>query len=640
MTNDMLAVETFRMTTPARAEAVSKDLKKILTNVRHPMVLGKCREAVARMYGYPDWRSLTGSLGGVPSPDDAEVDNDVRAARREHQTGVLVDVGLERAVAETVVARLSPTGRTSDNIKDAIPVALELTTHYHPNRLQQAVDHVVQTHKLAQNASLTSIYDAVEEWSQDVPLLPLDVLALHEYCFEDLYEHSRDIRSGTGRILDASVAAGRLAQIPIRDAQYAGEWAGMPRVYVHLGTNAFPSPWPGCGIEGCYITVEEPGMSLDERQVTALFVVSAETAPDPDLGIQEDFTGGLYDEFVHANRHVLAIGSGELDENREARPVRLMDLLDGLGHTNHEKDYVDAWRPYLLAPFTAAWNAVRSWKEGALPIRYGLISDLPEDLFLKLARARTDEQRDRAIARVAEYGESVVHFIGGVPKDDGRGPIAEVDFPYPDVTDPEDWAAGYLEMALGAAYPSVQLHLARKATAMMAKTDAREHVDTKILAMIHEETALAHLGRWDEALAVARRCLAFDERDERGVRYRMASLVIRKEDSDGARELLAHYDADPLGGATAKWGKALLLARFGTPEQAKAAIAKAVAEAPHVRDRLLGGDGHPEFWYDRGMYDYVSDPHGDRARTWEAYVAAGMLRDGWTALPDHRSLLG
>lgn len=640
MTNDMPAVETFRMNSLVRAEAVSKDLKKILTNVQRPMVLGKCREAVARMYGYADWRAMTGSQGGVPSPDDAEAGDDVRSARHDHQVRILMDIGLDRPVAETVRSRLSPTGRGGEDAAAHRPIELDDTAQYHPERLQRSIIAVERDSDLPEDGSLLGIFDAVEEWIGTRALLPLDDMALERYRFEGLYDPIREILDGRGRILDASAVAPELAGIALGEGQYAGEWEGMPTTYVHLGTNAFPSPWPGCGIEGCYIKVSEPGLSLDAREIRAIFVVSQEYAPDPQLGIGEDFLGFSYQDFIQANRHIDAYADAEIDEDGKAPPVRVADVISGLRETEYEAAYVEAWKPYLAAPFTAAWNALRAWKEGTLPIRYGLLSDMPEDLFANMARARTEKQLERLFKRASDEDGYVVQFLGGVPAEPTRGPIPEVAFPYPEVADPEEWAAGYLEIATFAEYPSVRLHLARKALAVLAKTDAGKHMDIKARASINEEAALSDLGRWDEALAAARRCLAFDGTDGSGTRFRLASLLIRNDDEAGGRELLAWYETDPVGGSTLLWARALLLARFGTPEQAKTVIAQAVAEAPHVRDRLLGGDGHPERWYDLGMYGFIHDPYGDRARAWEAYAAAGMLRDGWAALPDHRSLIG
>jgi tetratricopeptide (TPR) repeat protein len=640
MTKDMPEVETFRMNSLVRAEAASKDLKKILADVQRPMVLGKCREAVARMYGYAGWRALTGAPGGAPSPDDAEAGDDVRSARHDHQIRILMDIGLDRPIAETVRSRLSPTGRGGEDTALHRPIELSDTAQYHPERQQRSIIAVERDSDLSEDESLMGIFRAVDEWIGTRALLPLDDMALHIYRFEALYDPIREILDGRGRILDASVVAAELAGIDLGEGHYAGEWKGMPTTYVHLGTNAFPSPWPGCGIEGCYIKVSEPGLSTDEREIEVIFVVSQEYAPDPGLGIGEDFLGFSYQDFIQANRHINAYATAELDEDGRAPPIRLADVISGLGKTEHEAPYVEAWKPYLLAPFTAAWNALRAWKEGTLPIRYGLLSDMPEDLFAAMARARTEKQRERLFKRASDEDGYIVQFLGGIPVEPTRGPIREVDFPYPEVADPEDWAAGYLEMAAFAGYPSVRLHLARKALAVLAKTDAGEHVNAKVRASINEEAALSELGRWDEALAAARRCLAFDVSDGPGTRFRLASLLIRNDDEAGGRDLLARYETDPVGGSTLLWAKALLLARFGTPEQAKTAVAQAVAEAPHVRDRLLGGDGHPERWYDLGMYDYIRDPYGDRARAWEAYAAAGMLRDGWTALPDHRSLIG
>lgn len=646
------AVPAFRMTTPVRAATVAKQLKKILAEMDRPAVLGHCRETVARMYGYADWRELNRSIGDEASPDDAGVGAAEREERHAHQRSVLEALGLEPQTAENLRIRLSPTGRTEADVARGKPAEIERMAQYHPRRFLDAVAEVgrfrfeksLYAHGhhpgtlphgfVAENYPrypLPVLAEDVREWAGRNTILPLDTAGLDPDRFEFLYDLAREVRDGEGRLIDASCVARQLARVDVMGGAYAGEWASMPVTYVHLGTNALPSPWPGCGIEGCYVRVGEVSELQDSRTIECVFVASPETAEDPDLPIEEEFTMHHEDAFVFGMRHITTIAEGGDDG-----VVALRDLVDGMDPA--ETDVVEAWRPYMQVAVNAVWNALKAAQEGALPIKDGIAADLPEELFAKLARARTPVQRRKAIQAVAEEGEVVVEFVGGVAPDavDPRAKTQLVDAPPPTVPNPTEWALGYLRMANDASYPEVQLRMARRASAIIPQPEGAMDEYVKTRALVLEENAFSDMERWTEAKAAALRCLAYDERDGNGMRFRLASLLVLTDDAEGARDLLARYDREDAAGPTSDWSRAMLLVKFGTEEEGRLALAKAMRdpEGVSIRARLLGGDGHRERWHDHGMVEYVQ-----REGAGESYVVAGMHRDGWKAIPNWRELL-
>lgn len=647
------AVPAFRMTTPARATTVAKQLKKILAEMDRPTVLGHCRETVARMYGYADWRDLNRSIGGEASPDDAGVGPAERQERHAHQRSVLEALGLKPQAAENLRIRLSPTGRTEADVIRGKPVEIDQTVQYHPERFLDAVEQVArlkfEMSLYAQgnrpgslprdfvadncpNYRLDILLEDVREWARRSKVLPLDTFGLEASRFSGLYGLASAVREAEGRLIDATCVARRLAAEDAAGATYSGEWGPMVTTYVHLGTNALPSPWPDCGIEGCYVRTAEAGVHVDARSMALTFVASPETSDDPDLGIGEEFTDHPNDGLVFGLRHISTVAVGGDDD-----VIAVRDLADGIVMARPEE--AEAWRPFLPAAVNAVWNALKAAREGRLPLKDGVISDVPEELFARLVRARTPDQRRSAVEAIAEQGEIVVEFLGGVARDavaPGETRTQRVDAPFPAVSKPADWGLGYIRMAEEAAYPSVQLQMARRASAIIPQAEGSMDEYVKTRALVLEENALSDMGRWEEAKTAALRCLDYDEHDGNGMRFRLASLLVLTDDVEGAKALLARYDREDAASLTTDWSRTLLLARFGTQEESRRALAQALRNpaSASVRARLLSDERHREAWHD---YDMVTQAHHDG--NGEAYMVAGMHRDGWKAIPNWRELL-
>ncbi len=98
----------FNLTTSERPKAVARRLRALLPE--RGMSLGVARNLSARLYGYPDWQSMSASLGTqAQSRDDLVSDPLVVEARRVFQVAVLTSDGIPGPEATRIVQELHPT---------------------------------------------------------------------------------------------------------------------------------------------------------------------------------------------------------------------------------------------------------------------------------------------------------------------------------------------------------------------------------------------------------------------------------------------------------------------------------------------------------------------------------------------------
>jgi hypothetical protein len=97
--------------TTALAERVATSLRDILKLRNVQATLSACRNAVARMHGFSDWRELKLNAGaGTPSLDDGDVPHETVLARRLHHVAVLRDAFPAVAKdAADIVEEIGPT---------------------------------------------------------------------------------------------------------------------------------------------------------------------------------------------------------------------------------------------------------------------------------------------------------------------------------------------------------------------------------------------------------------------------------------------------------------------------------------------------------------------------------------------------
>lgn len=636
----------FMMQSDSRARRAAKDLKSILHSNQIELTLKQCQGAVARMLGHADWPTLMATIGTGHSPDDALVTPEERVARHAVQREVLIRIGLPEARADEVRARLSLTGRSQADMESMPIVFTESTYQYHPQRILDATESMArlrmgllmrQSGKQVSgrefseletpNYSLLSLADDLEKWMDDTTVTPLDEASFHPYMFEFLYADAREVLSETCFIIDASAVAEGLARKDVSEEIHTGKWPDMPLMYVHLGTNAFPSPFPGCGIEGCYVELEGGGKS-EHGSITVTFIASPEL--NPGMSIYEDLSAMPYDGFLMSMRHLRV----SVDADEEGR-IRLGDILDAENQWEHHDDYAQTWKPYLVAPLNAAWSAIKAERTLSIPVTDGLHSDVDGDLVRKLRRARTPDQRTKAMKAIAEEnGEFLVRFVGGVPAEatDIDALPRQIEFPGVPVSNHLHWAYAYMRMADDADYGIGRLSMADRALKMIDLAQVDEHeptdlIDAKVEALYHKVEALADMGRPSEAMTELLTAIDLNSSDSLGLGFRLPALLAMNGDGKGAASYLKERTKDNLEGHL-QWSRALLAARFSSEEDRKRELAKAVALNRHVAVRLLE-DQPRERWRDSELV--LEYGH--------AYWIAGLLRDGWKTVPDYKVML-
>lgn len=104
----------FAVKSPERVKRVAKSLADELQRREIPRFpYNRCLDLVAKMYGYRSFAAVVADDKKTPlSPDDALVPEQVALERRAFQVGVLVDAGIEIAVAEAVIDLVRPTDRS------------------------------------------------------------------------------------------------------------------------------------------------------------------------------------------------------------------------------------------------------------------------------------------------------------------------------------------------------------------------------------------------------------------------------------------------------------------------------------------------------------------------------------------------
>ncbi len=630
----------FLLGTDARARRASKELRSLLSALSVDLTLRQSQNALARMLGHPDWNGLIAAVGTGVSPDDADLDAAALAERHGQQEAVLRSLGLSYAQARAVRERLSPTGRDEASVAEREVVPLQDTYVYHPLRILDAFIAAFRfRHAYAAHNRLGKPSDTVEALVGDMKawvgdsyaLTPLDAPLMNVEVAGALNDYATRILEGEGPLLDVSSVAGELALRDVSGETYRGAWDDLGRAYVHLGTNAFPSPFPGCGVEGCYVHLAAPSQDGPGR-VELVFVASPETVPGTD--IHESPTFREYDDAIFNLRHVLV--GAETAEGGDPS-VRLGDILDGAPYDEMDETYHDAWRPYLAAPLNAVWNGLRAFRESTLDVREGLLVDAGDHLFRKLRKARTERQMRAASAQVAEEtGEVVVRFVGGtnpMATDVGCRVPRRPDDEVVAVEEPEHWARAYIRMASEASGPAAAIAMSDRAQAMLRLDAAGEYGAAYrsdrlwAWALAHKAEALCDTGDFGKAAEVGAEILGRNEEDYLSFRFRLVAIHVAADDHGRARRLLAGLGRKPEPRGLMAWTKALVEAASGTPQAGRDALADALRAAPEVADRLLDPSSRDrELWMDSDIV----------LAKGEGYAIAGIQRDAWDRLPGGR----
>jgi hypothetical protein len=399
----------------ARPRAVAKDLVQIAKEQNLKLTVTSAQALSARLFGYQNWHDLQKSIGtdGRLGPEDNELTEAELSARRSTQLQHLRLGGFSETGIEIVLNKLRPTARgQSAGVARAL-VAYPGEERYHPNRIADVwfrIDEHCENFDRDFDHYYSEAVDILREWARGRDLLVLDrvlcedVGGATETALESILEDTRK----RGWILDAST-------ISDLDASEFGEeiLTSVPKdwhhaaLYVHLGKNAFPSPYADVGVEGVYL-----GIDIDEtdRECPRAFNVSAMVVcSEPDYPNRWGYGG--------ADRSVGIRMRDNLRNGYTAFYTAGEDNLAGCidySLSDESTDEDRQWAPFLSAPIYASMNALGRFFAGSL-VATDAIPPTSSTILTKIGRSATESQFGAAVANW-EGDSFCVRILGTYPE--------------------------------------------------------------------------------------------------------------------------------------------------------------------------------------------------------------------------------
>ncbi|MCS4089178.1 hypothetical protein [Rhizobium sp. BK176] len=399
----------------ARPRAVAKDLVQIAKELGLKLSTTASQAISSQLFGYESWHDLQTRVGSneQPGPEDDELTEHQFSARRLSQLHHLRLGGFPDGKIKMVLDRLRPTARAQRGGTARTLVAYPAAERYHPNRVAD-IWFRIDEHCENFNRDFDYYYsEAVEilgEWARGRGLLFLDRVLCEdaggatETALESILEDTRK----RGWIIDASSLS------DLDTAQFCDEiltcvpndWHHAA-IYVHLGRNAFPSPYQDCGVEGVYL-----GIDIDETDrgcpqafnVSAMVVCSEPDYPDRwgDGGTARSVGIRMRDNL--RNGYTAFYTKGE------------HDLAGCIEHSLSDKESEEdrQWAPFLSAPIYASMNALGRFFAGSVAVSVAVQSPSSK-IQTKISRSVTETQFEAAVANW-EGNSFCVRILGTYPE--------------------------------------------------------------------------------------------------------------------------------------------------------------------------------------------------------------------------------
>lgn len=565
-----------------RPRAASKQLHASLTEISVKASLKECRELVARMAGHASWRAMIDAFAEEPSLDDAMVSDKERGQRAALQQQVLIQRGLTTPQAEMIRTRLSLTGRTEMGGSEAD--LLPLVNHvYHPSRLMNWTRALMGDQPFFHY----QVQSQVEDWMDESTISPIDALAYTPAFFDEIFTMAADVVDKTGWVIDASAVARQLAELPLPESISDAE---VPReegtFFVHFGNDVFPSPFPGCWIDGCYVIYESPSKNGNYRGVSLCFVVSEEGYERH--YINDTICRDKRQSVAESIRHIEM--SAQAPEDDPYGPVAPTFAFYSEGGEGYE----DVWMPFLTGPIAAAVHALDHERKATMPISMAVAEDAEPEELRAIVRARTRSKLHRVFADLAAEDILTAKFLERpnplvVDESEDELPL-EVDIPVlaKPFGDAEDWYLYYLSRAehvagFAMALAHAKLRFTGYALAMLPHLDEELREEFAEKPLLIRAEGLISERMFEQARTVLQQ-VARSEDEDYGIGDRIAALTVAAKDEEGARLLL-----EELGGnddMRSTWKRALLLSYLEGGDLAQEAVDLAVSMAPEVVDDI------------------------------------------------------
>lgn len=414
----------YRMMNDARARSVAKDLQQIATELGMKLGLTSSQRLTAVLMGYSDWRHLQSEIGnisppatadGIPSasgPEDNELTPQQLTDRISFQSAVLLRAGFPENRVQEVLARVRPTGRSRDTAARQV-VAYPQSERYHPNRLGNAWSSLHE-HCVHSNREFEGFYyeaiNILQDWAAGRTLGKLDQEVIANVGDETLtnLEVMMSDAGERGWLIDASALQG-LDATRIDGAtltSFPNDW-NSDAVYVHLGRNAFPSPYGDVGVEGVYLEVDrtETTGSPTEFHICATLVCSE--PPYPQSNYEADNCRNpairFRDNLRCMNTMFYAEGEDDLQSSIDYKRSERANASD------------NAWADFLSAPINTAMNALGIYLRREVPI-FDAVPNVSQAIRKRVERAATDKQFFSAVEE-AEADNAFSRALAAAPKD-------------------------------------------------------------------------------------------------------------------------------------------------------------------------------------------------------------------------------
>jgi hypothetical protein len=541
----------YAMRSEGRARPVAKDIIKLAAEFGLEIKLSAAQETAARLFGYRNWQDMVASkTDTAQGPEDHELAHDDLIIRLAAQKAALIEVGFPSEAGDDIVRRLRATGR-SDAAFEALPRfgRLQDDHRYHIDRLNRAllmVDDLVGVPQSAE--SLTFFADFLREWAEHRSLLHLDEITIEEpELLEMVIEMTSDFCNECV-VIDASAEATDLARLPVPNdltdtiafgSEHLYDMTEWDRdkitQYVHFGDGLFDSPYEGAGVEGAYVTFKF-NFAIDERPDFIEFaLVVADRSPevaDPGMALRNTLRMHYFNFSFDEERWL----ADELKELQE--PALDPDSLDGV------------WKPYVMAPLTAALHAIHRYHAPATRRDYALSKGWDPRSARKLERTVGFDE-----FRVALYecpSRTIACFLDGKPSrvpDPTRviaGPIRGTDSKYDSVWEQEFEAM--VEDGRWMRDPQGYLLAARKAMEIAAELARTDQADFTVEARTNLVGAALLCGDVELASEQARwfRDTFIDYSDIRAEFRPLVAATLIVEGDTKLADAILHFPSDAI----------------------------------------------------------------------------------------------
>lgn len=426
----------FRMVSDSRARRVARDLRDLLKSEGVGVSLTRAQALTANLYGYGSWPALLADLGADFSLDDPDESEDEVDGRFRRALGVVLGALPSLPAAQRLLAALQPTNRANVAAQRATLVELANPDAYHPVRLKRLVEETEEvlcafqdlerdvggpfTDADAIERSGRAAHDVVEAAiaGEDLTLLPYDAYAVLQRRLLPLYAAATRVETSACAIVDAEAVSLDLAARVIPDLSASADH------YVHLGALRFPSPYPGLGIEGCYVRTGADGD----------VVISAVLSPPAFGPDAESYLDGFSIPtmlLAHARGHTMRLAE-IIDGGLAVNLPPVADILaigsfDAQGRPPFVAGLDALWRTCLRPAAAAAVNAVVQAGQRAPGERLlGVAVPADHALARRIAKARTPQQTEAALAALREEAAGpVVQILGTTPTSAETGYIPD-----------------------------------------------------------------------------------------------------------------------------------------------------------------------------------------------------------------------